>query len=259
MKKIHILALSIAIALFGCKNNEHKNNPENTVKKEDVKEVVKTVDSHTSEISLDWNGTYHSFFPCASCPGILTTVKLNNDKTFEKSDLYLGTENGYFDSKGTFSFTKDGGKIILKSEKASENQTTLYAVGENKLTLLDSEGKKTASEFAEMYVYKKASNTPIDFSNKVIKGFLTFGHEVSSFRPCDAENSYWITDPSNKLRALYYKEIGNQKTPYTPVMAELTVKNIGKATEGFAEQYESVLETVAIKSVAAITPENYCK
>ncbi|WCC43943.1 copper resistance protein NlpE [Tenacibaculum finnmarkense] len=259
MKKIHILALSIAIALFGCKNNEHKNNPENTVKKEDVKEVVKTVDSHTSEISLDWNGTYHSFFPCASCPGILTTVKLNNDKTFEKSDLYLGTENGYFDSKGTFSFTKDGGKIILKSEKASENQTTLYAVKENKLILLDKDGQEAASEFAEMYTLKKASNNPIDFSNKVIKGFLTFGHEVSSFRPCDAENSYWITDPSNKLRALYYKEIGNQKTPYTPVMAELTVKNIGKDTEGFAEQYESVLETVAIKSVAAITPENYCK
>ncbi|CAL2082589.1 conserved hypothetical protein [Tenacibaculum dicentrarchi] len=255
MKKIHILAVSIAISLFGCKNNDHKNNQENIIKKE----AVKMVDSHSSEISLDWNGTYHSFFPCASCPGILTTVKLNNDKTFEKSDLYLGTENGYFNSKGTFSFTEDGGKIILKPEKSSVKETIIYSIGENRLTLLDKDGQETISEFAEMYTLKKALNTPVDFSNKVIKGFLTFGHEVASFRPCGTENSYWIVDPSNKLRALYQNQIDKKNTPYTPVIAELNVKNLGKATEGFAEQYESILETIAIKSVTAITPENYCK
>ncbi|HSH50375.1 MAG TPA: copper resistance protein NlpE N-terminal domain-containing protein, partial [Bacteroidales bacterium] len=29
-------------------------------------------DMHTSEISLDWQGTYKGVLPCADCPGIET-------------------------------------------------------------------------------------------------------------------------------------------------------------------------------------------
>ena len=244
MKKTYILALSVTFALLGCKESQEKTKEES----------IEIIENHTAEKVLDWDGTYKGFLPCASCPGILTTIKLNNDKTFEKSDLYLESEDGHFSDKGTFSFINDGGKILLNSEK----ETKIYAVGENRLTLLDKDGKKITSEFEEMYELKKISNEDIKFSNKPIKGFLTFGHEVSEFMPCGSSKTYWISDSSGKLSNLYYNKVGKQITPYTPVIAELIVRNTGKATDGFAEQYESVLETIEIKSVEFITPENYC-
>lgn len=246
MKKVCVLALSISLSLLGC-----KESPQN---KEKVNEKsVEIIDGHTSEIALDWDGTYKGFLPCASCPGILSTVKLNSDKTFEKSDLYLGTKDGYFSEKGLFSFSNDGGKITLNIEE----EIIIYAVEENRLVLLDKDGKKATSELAVMYELKKTSNKDIEFSNKPIQGLLTLGHEVSVFQPCGSSKVYWIYDLSEKLSNLYYKEVGDHFTPYTPVIAELVVKNKGKATDGLAEQYDSVLEAVEIKSVESITSENF--
>ncbi|MDD3773007.1 MAG: copper resistance protein NlpE [Weeksellaceae bacterium] len=252
MKNIHILTLSIILTLFGCKENYKKNNQE-----EVKEEPIEIVDGHTSENSLDWDGTYKGFLPCASCPGILTTVKLNNDKTFEKSDFYLGTKNGYSTDKGTFSFDENGRNIVLKFNTGS---SLMYAVGENRLTMLDKDGKKNMSEFAKMYELTKASNKDIEFSNRSIKGLLTFGHEVRTFEPCGSSKTYWVNDFSDgKLAKMYNEKIKNQLTPYTPLMAELVVKNLGKTQEGFAEQYDGVLEIIEIKLVEHITPENYCK
>ena len=78
MKKTYILALSVTFALLGCKESQEKTKEES----------IEIIENHTAEKVLDWDGTYKGFLPCASCPGILTTIKLNNDKTFEKSDLY---------------------------------------------------------------------------------------------------------------------------------------------------------------------------
>jgi len=251
MKKAHFIALSTVLILLGCKENQI-----NTSQEKVKEEPVEIIDKHTSEIALDWNGTYKGLLPCVSCPGILTTVKLNTNKTFERTEFFLETKNGYLRYKGTFSFTEDGGKIVLKFKTGS---TTMYAVGENRLTMLDEKGKKITSELAEMYEMTKVKSESIEFCNESIKGLLTFGHEVSIFEPCGSSMAYWIKDfPDGRLTNLYKEKIGKQPTPYTPVMAELVVKYIGKAEDGFAEQYDGVLEIVEIKSVELITPENYC-
>ncbi len=250
MKRIHFLTLLVAIILSSC-NNAPKNNKQ----EKSNKQTTENTDSHTAEISLDWNGTYQGLLPCASCPGIVSEVKLNNDKTFEKSDLYLSSKDGYFNEEGTFSFTKDGGKVVLKTKSA----TFMYAVGENKLILLDKDGKKSTSELAAMYELSKLSDDNIEFTNKPIKGLLTFGHEVEAFQPCGSSKIYWINDDSGKLMRLYNQKVGKTSTPYTPIMAKLVVKNMGKAKDGFPEDYESVLKVIAIKSVEPITPENFCR
>ncbi|MBR0572604.1 MULTISPECIES: hypothetical protein [Pasteurellaceae] len=95
--------------------------------------------------------------------------------------------------------------------------------------------------------------------NTAVQGLLTFGHEVSSFEPCGSEKAYWIIDPTDKLNNLYNEKLAKPSEPYTPVLAELVLKDLGKATEGFAEDYDSVVEAIEIKSVQSITGEISCR
>ncbi len=132
MKKINLaLILTAAIGLVAC-NNESKP----------------ATDSHTSEQVLDWNGTYKGTLPCADCSGIETTVTLNNDKTYEKTENYLDKDNANFQEKGTFTFTDNATKIILTDSSQAKTQ---YAIGENHLILLGSDGQVSTSPMADQY------------------------------------------------------------------------------------------------------------
>ncbi|MBS9781428.1 MAG: copper resistance protein NlpE N-terminal domain-containing protein [Gammaproteobacteria bacterium] len=135
MKKINlVLALSVAISLVACQNNKP------------------ITDNHTSEQALDWNGVYKGTLPCADCSGIETVVKLNNDKTYERTEKYLGKANGYFQEKGTFAFTDNATKIILTDSSQTKTQ---YAIGENHLILLGQDGKPSTTPMADQYRLQK--------------------------------------------------------------------------------------------------------
>lgn len=111
------------------------------------------VDSHNSQNSLDWQGTYKGVTPCADCEGIETGVTLNADLTFAIKTKYLGKGDGkVFEEKGNFVWDKTGGSISLESLKGSSTQ---YKVGENRLIQLDREGKVIEGDLAEKYVLKK--------------------------------------------------------------------------------------------------------
>ncbi len=136
MKKINLLlSLPLATALVACNHNP-----------------LPITDSHTSEQALDWNGVYKGTLPCADCSGIETTVKLNNDKTYEKTENYLGKDNITFQEKGRFVFTDDGSKIILTNQSKEKNW---YFVGENHLILLGQDGKPSTSSVADKYRLNK--------------------------------------------------------------------------------------------------------
>lgn len=106
-----------------------------------------------SQNSLDWNGTYKGTIPCADCEGIAMEITLNKDLTFTSKSVYLGKEKNEFNENGIFSWNKEGSGITT----VSENKTTaMYKVGENKLILLNSEGKENSdSKMADMYVLNK--------------------------------------------------------------------------------------------------------
>ncbi len=246
MKK-YFLAFATIFLLLGCKESKKNSHPSSS------KENQETIDMHTSELSLDWDGTYQGFLPCDNCSGVLSTVILNNDKTFEKYDLYLETKEGSFSDKGNFYFTNNGSKIVLNSEKGK----ITYAVQEKKLILLKNNKDKPLSNSSKKYTLNKLSDKNIDFSNEPIKGLFTYGHEVSTFEPFGSSKSYWLNDPNGELKDLYYKNVGKLLTPYIPVIVEIIVENKGKATDGFPEQYESVLELIEIKYVKPLTYENY--
>ncbi len=252
MKRINILVLIITFALIGCVTTQKKDKKQNN-----KNESVQLIDSHTVKNNLDRNGTYKGFLPCASCPGILTFVRLNNDKTFDKSDFYLESKDGYINDKGIFSFSEKGDKIILKSAK----DTILYAVEENKLVLLDKNGDKNNSEFAKMYELNKLSDDEYNFTDTPVKGYLTFGKEVAVFEPCGYSKVYWINDlPDNKLTKLYYNKKAKNKLPeYAPVMSELILKKSKILRQGLNKKHDDVVDVVKIISVELITPDNYCK
>ncbi len=246
MRKVQIITLIIALFLVSCKSNQKKTTENIAVDK-----------GHTSEVTLDWNGTYKGLLPCASCPGILTSVKLNSDKTFEKLEYYLESKGGFLREEGTFSFIKEDNKIILKSKKGA---ITMYAVGENRLIMLDKNGEKNTSKLAKMYELSKVADDNLQCTKNAVKGILVIGNEVATFSPCGTSKVYWITDTKNgQLHRLYKSKVGSKATEYTPVMAELMVSDNGKAKDGFAADYDGVLKTVSVKSIEIITPDNYCK
>ncbi len=246
MKNKLIISLSAVLTLLGCSSKQmHKDD-----------ELLIATDEHNSELALDWDGVYNGFLPCASCPGIVSTLKINSDKTFEQSTLYLGEKGGYFTESGTIAFSKDGDHIVISPEKGSK---TRYAVGENRLIMLDKDGKENATELAPMYELSKTAGTDFALTDKPIKGLLTLGHEVSTFRPCNSLTTYWINDfPDGRLTKRYRQQVGQTPASYTPAIAELAVKDIGKAKEGFAEAYESVLQPLKIHSLKPLSPENHC-
>lgn len=249
MKKIYILLLSIPLFLLGC-----NDNPKNKDQQTDEKNSEEVIDAQSAENSLSWNGTYKGLVPCASCPGILTTVKLNNDKTFEKSEFYLGSKDGYFKEKGTFTFTEDGDKITLNSG----NDSVVYTFEKDPSEQLNKEEQDIASELADLYILNKLSDANIEFSNNAVKGFLIMGDEVASFEPIESSKVYWINDSKEgSLAKLYKEKTKNQEKPYTPVMAELVLKNSDAPKDGFAKEYDGLVDLVEVKSVEIITPENY--
>lgn len=114
--------------------------------------ITQSADAHTSQISLDWDGTYSGILPCADCEGIETVIRLNKDNSFSFSQKYLGKETTQgINTSGTFTWTADGNKIIL----SITNNNRMFQVGENKLTWLDNDGNKITGNTAANYVLQK--------------------------------------------------------------------------------------------------------
>lgn len=111
---------------------------------------VTSAQGDTSENALDWNGTYEAVVPCADCPGIKTSLTLNNDKTFSITEEYLERKSKNED-KGSFTWDATGSIITLKGKTANYK----YKVGENMLIQLDMEGKEIDGPNKDLYVFKK--------------------------------------------------------------------------------------------------------
>ena len=87
--------------------------------------------------------------------------------------------------------------------------------------------------------------TVLEQKPKTLRGKLTLGHEVSSFKPCGSDKTFWVSDKTGKLKKSYDKLTVGEK-PYTPIYVEIEFIDKGKASEGFPAEYESVYEAVKI-------------
>ena len=91
----------------------------------------------------------------------------------------------------------------------------------------------------------EGGTTLLEQKSKTLKGQLTLGHEVRTFKPCGSDKTFWVSDKTGKLKE-FYSKLTVGKKPYTPIFTEIEVKDKGKAKEGFPAEYESVYEVVNV-------------
>ena len=150
--KILILAFS-TLLITSCNKKVDDTKIETTTAETEIKTDSTIAVGDNSQNSLDWNGTYKGTIPCADCEGIAMEIKLNKDLTFTSKSVYLGKEKNEFNENGAFSWNKEGSGITTISQNKT---TTMYKVGENKLIILNSEGKENSdSKMADMYILNK--------------------------------------------------------------------------------------------------------
>ncbi len=148
MKKIILGVMAAGAMLTACNKKENTVVEETVVKSDTLSEPLS--DGHNAQNSLDWAGTYEATLPCADCPGIKTTVTLNDDGTFKHVSEYL-ERDGKFESTGTIMWHNDGSVVHLKGKDID----TKLKVIENGLIGLDQEGKEIDGALKEHYYYKK--------------------------------------------------------------------------------------------------------
>lgn len=142
------LYIVLFLLITSCNSEKKKNiEIENEIIDEPQLEVQFTGDN--SMTSLDWDGVYVGELPCADCSGINTTVTIKSDNTYIIEEIYIGKDTSSFETKGTFKWDDTGQKIILSNDRHP------YFVGENTLTLLDSDGNKNTGDLEALYVLRK--------------------------------------------------------------------------------------------------------
>ncbi len=110
-------------------------------------------------------------------------------------------------------------------------------------------GLLTACHSGTQKPTENAVQTVSTDSIQVLHGQLIIGHETQSFTADGDTTAYWINDPSGQLESQYKAALPPEASPYTAVPAQLKVHLKGPATEGFATEYDGVMEVVEILSV----------
>lgn len=94
------------------------------------------------------------------------------------------------------------------------------------------------------------------------KGIYTTGHEVSSFKPCNARVLYWATLPNGaaqRLFALSRAKASRTGDPYPAlyVSGRATLRS-SKGEDGFAADYDAVITFLSVEESNSEVPGS-CK
>lgn len=184
-----ILIVAVGLITVGCQNNKPAQ--------EKVIEISnETNDVHSSQSSIDWEGTYFGTLPCASCPGINTLITLNKNAGYEKTVEYIGSEDIPKTTQGKFNWDKDG-QIITIGE-------AVYLVAENQLFALDANHKKIEGELAEDYILTKIELEPALDANE--------GYTLQTFTGSDDKPYNVIFNTNSTIPTVLVETDGFQKT-----------------------------------------------
>ncbi len=152
MKIFSIAALAALFTMSACTSNANKPGAgaDSTSGTTDTTETEMMDTAHNSQNSVDWQGTYTGVMPCADCPGIKTTIVLNNDLTFTYTGEYQERDTKVEDS-GKFMWHENGSVVHLMGKEVNMK----LKVGENQLFSLDQDGKPIDGPLKEHYILKK--------------------------------------------------------------------------------------------------------
>lgn len=147
MKAVKVfIAAALVITAVSCNNSKQNQSADNQ-----VDSTLVAPDMHTSEIAIDYYGTYEGTLPCADCEGIKTTLIVKDDNTFELHSDYLGKKDGKFEDTGNYSIIN--GELIELIDKTGDK--TYYKIQEGSVALTNADGKLIEGELAPHYVLTK--------------------------------------------------------------------------------------------------------
>ncbi|PID68607.1 MAG: hypothetical protein CR968_01265, partial [Flavobacteriia bacterium] len=126
--------LALALVFSACKTDKTKST---------------TIDEHSAEYALDYEGVYKGTYPCADCSGIQVALTLNPDKTFVYETVYMDKKDGRFVYKGNYT-VKENTLTIQQNDKPK-----YFLVGESALTFMGDSLKPNTGELADFYLLKK--------------------------------------------------------------------------------------------------------
>lgn len=147
MKKGFVLLF--ALALFSC-NNKPTQEVANDVELQSADTLAAVIDHSNAKNALDYEGIYKGLLPTASGSGMEVTIELG-DSSFTKKLVYVGKKEAAIESKGVYSWNKEGNTITLNGV----DKPNQYFVGENRLIQLDVDGNRITGEIEEDYVLTK--------------------------------------------------------------------------------------------------------
>jgi len=145
MKKSIFASIFASFIIFSCQSKgvqqEQKNNSiDNAIP------AIVAMAEHNSKNSLNWVGKYEGILPCADCEGIKYIVELKKDGNFFIEQEYLGKETVY----------QDEGFYKWDALHLNSNVSPLVLkVEENRLKVLDQQGKEITGNLKDKYILKK--------------------------------------------------------------------------------------------------------
>lgn len=148
MKKSIFASIFASFIIFSCQSKGVQQEQKNTDSSKEITEAVKK--EHNSMNSLDWSGKYEGILPCADCEGIKYIVELKKDGNFFIEQEYLGKETVYQD-EGFYKWDASGNVLHLNSNVSP----LVLKVEENRLKVLDQQGKEITGNLKDKYILKK--------------------------------------------------------------------------------------------------------
>lgn len=103
-------------------------------------------------------GTFTGTLPCASCPGIETTLVLQPDGRYRLIEEYLDEPDGRLESEGSWSAEGDGTRLLLDPSGKEHEDRSYSIVDAGTLRLLAPDGRPIDS--ALDYQLRRNADTP---------------------------------------------------------------------------------------------------
>ena len=133
-----------ALVLVSCGGNAQRKTTQTTPQE------TAAADMHCAANSLDYRGTYRGTLPAADCPGIETTLTLEEDGSYLLHMEYLERATS-FDERGTYAVE---GNLLTLTPDDGEN-AGYYKVEERLLRHLDADRQPITGALADHYVLRK--------------------------------------------------------------------------------------------------------
>lgn len=203
--KRNLLLLLVLLAVLGC-----------TQKKPD--------NAHNSQNALDWQGFYQGIIPNSDANGTYTDIELKEDLTFIKRTKEPGEDEKLFVADGTFTWSKDGSKIVLESD--AESRTSTLVVQENRLVWSNIQGKAIDKNDQEDYVLSQIPGILVEKEWKITKigsksaKITSVGdNEYAYFHFSNDENKFYGFSGCNFFRASFH--IKGNELSFTPIASTM--------------------------------------